>query len=46
MENVQLAQDFASLQKENEKPVSGLLPVQFVESAVCLHRSFAIEVSG
>jgi len=30
MENLLLTQDFASLQNENEKPVSGLLPVQFV----------------
>jgi len=30
VENVLLAQDFTSLQNENEKPVSGLLPVQFV----------------
>ena len=30
MENLLLIQDFTSLQNENEKPVSGLLPVQFV----------------
>jgi len=30
MENLKLTQDFTSLQNENEKTVSGLLPVQFV----------------
>jgi len=30
MENLELTQDFTSLQNENEKSVSGLLPVQFV----------------
>jgi len=30
MENLKPTQDFTSLQNENEKPVSGLLPVQFV----------------
>jgi len=30
MENLLLTQDFTILQNENEKPVSGLLPVQFV----------------
>jgi len=30
MENLQLTQDFTSLQNENEKTVSGLLPVLFV----------------
>jgi len=30
VENLLLTQDFTSLQHENEKPVSGLLPVQFV----------------
>jgi len=37
MENLSLTQDFTSLQNENEKPVSGLLPVQFVSRQfVCL----------
>jgi len=30
MENILLTQDFTSLQNENEKPVSGLLPMRFV----------------
>jgi len=30
MENLLLTQDFTSLQNENKKTVSGLLPVQFV----------------
>jgi len=30
MENLLLTQDFTSLKTENEKPVSGLLPMQFV----------------
>jgi len=30
MENLLLTPDFTSLQNENEKPVSGLLPVRFV----------------
>jgi len=30
MENLELTQDFTNLQNENGKPVSGLLPVQFV----------------
>jgi len=30
MENLLLTQDFTILQNENEKPVSGLLPVRFV----------------
>jgi len=30
VENLLLTQDFTSLKNENEKPVSGLLPVQFV----------------
>ena len=37
MENLKLTQDFTSLQNENEKPVSGLLPVQFVSlQFVCM----------
>ena len=37
MENLSLTQDFTSLQNENEKPVSGLLPVQFVSPQfVCI----------
>jgi len=37
MENLLLTQDFTSLQNENEKPVSGLLPVQFVSPQfVCI----------
>jgi len=37
MENLLLAQDFTNLQNENEKPVSGLLPVRFVSSQfVCM----------
>jgi len=32
VENLLLTPDFTSLQNENEKPVSGLLPVQFVNS--------------
>jgi len=30
MKNLLLTQDFTNLQNENEKPVSGLLPVRFV----------------
>jgi len=37
MENLQLTQDFTSLKYENEKPVSGLLLVQFVSPQyVCI----------
>jgi len=37
MENLKLTQDFTSLRNENEKPVSGLLPVQFVSPQfVCM----------
>ena len=37
MENLKPTQDFTSLQNENEKPVSGLLPVQFVSlQFVCM----------
>ena len=37
MENVLLTNDFTSLQNENEKPVLGLLPVQFVSPQfVCI----------
>jgi len=37
MENLLLTQDFASLQNENEKPVSGRMPVQFVSPQfVCI----------
>jgi len=37
VENLLLAQDFTSLQTENEKAVSGLLPVQFVSlQLVCI----------
>jgi len=37
MENVLLTQYFRSLKNENEKTVSGLLPVQFVSSQfVCI----------
>jgi len=37
MENVLLTQDFTNLQNENEKPVSGLLPMQFVSPQfVCI----------
>ena len=37
MKNLQLNQDFTSFQHENEKPVSGLLPVQFVSPQfVCI----------
>ena len=37
MENLLLTQDLTSLQNENEKPVSGLLPVQFVsQHFVCI----------
>ena len=37
MENLLLTQDFTSLQNENEKTVSGLLPVQFVSPQfVCI----------
>jgi len=33
----QLSQEFTSLQNENEKPVSGLLPVRFVSPQfVCI----------
>ena len=44
MENLLLTQDFTSLQNENEKPVSGLLPVQlersqFVCNVVLPHKS-------
>jgi len=37
MENLLLTRDFTSLQNENEKPISGLLPVQFVSpQSVCI----------
>ena len=37
MENLLLTQDFTNLQNENEKLVSGLLPVRFVSSQfVCI----------
>jgi len=37
MKNLQLTQDFTSFQHENEKPVSGLLPVQVVSRQfVCI----------
>jgi len=37
MEDLLLTQDFTSLQHENEKTVSGLLPVQFVSPQfVCI----------
>jgi len=37
MENLSLTQDFTRLQSENEKTVSGLLPVQFVSPQfVCI----------
>ena len=37
MENLLLTQGFTSLQNEIEKPVSGLLPVQFVSPQfVCI----------
>jgi len=37
MENLQLTQDFLSVQTENEKLVPGLLPVQFVSPQfVCI----------
>jgi len=37
VENLLLTQDFTSLQNENEKQVSGLLPVQFVSPQfVCI----------
>jgi len=37
MENLKVTQDFTSLQIENEKPVSGLVPVQFVSPQfVCI----------
>ena len=37
MENLKLTQDFTSVQTENEKLVSGLLPVQFVSPQfVCI----------
>jgi len=37
MENLLLTQDFTNLQNENENPVSGLLPVQFVSPQfVCI----------
>jgi len=54
MENVWLTQDFTSLKNENEKQVSGLLPVQFVSPQyVCIvglqHKgewmSFSMELS-
>jgi len=37
MENLLLTQDFTSLQSENEKTVSGLLPMRFVSAQfVCI----------
>jgi len=37
VENLLLTQDFTSLQNENEKPVSGIMPVQFVSPQfVCI----------
>jgi len=37
VENLLLTQDFTSLQNENEKPVSGLLPMQCVSlQFVCI----------
>jgi len=37
VENLLLTQDFTSLQNENDIPVSGLLPVQFVSPQfVCI----------
>jgi len=37
VENLQLTQDFTSLQNENEKLLSGLLPVQLVSPQfVCI----------
>jgi len=37
VENLSLTQDFTSLQNENEKTVSGLLPMQFVSPQfVCI----------
>ena len=37
MENLLLTHDFTSLQNENEKPVSGLLPVRFLSPQfVCI----------
>ena len=37
MENLLVTQDFTNLQNENEKPVSGLLPVRFVSPQfVCI----------
>jgi len=39
MENLLLTQDFTSLQNENEKTVSGLLPVRFV-SPQCVYMQF------
>jgi len=37
MENLLLTKDFTNVQNENEKPVSGLLPVPFVSPQfVCI----------
>jgi len=37
VENVLLIQDFTNLQNENEKPISWLLPVQFMSpQSVCI----------
>jgi len=34
VQNFLLTQDFTSIQNENEKPVSGILPVQFVSPSL------------
>jgi len=43
---VLLTQDFTSLQNENEKPVSGLLPVQFGVRSLSGSQFCNIKVSG